>query len=110
VVNESLDIEGPGACELTVSGNEASRIFDVLSGIVTIAGMTIARGLAHGLSPILASTGGGILNSGKLSLSHDVLYMNQALGSATTVNVFGFAVAGIGGAIANFGKLTVTAC
>src|SRR5262245_43948939 len=29
VVNKDLDIEGPGANQLTVSGNHASRVFDV---------------------------------------------------------------------------------
>jgi hypothetical protein len=42
VINKSLDIEGLGARKLTVSGNDASRVFD----IVTIANMTITHGFA----------------------------------------------------------------
>jgi hypothetical protein len=29
VLNKNLDIEGPGAVKLTISGNNASRVFDV---------------------------------------------------------------------------------
>src|SRR5262249_37319621 len=62
-ITKSLDIEGPGANQLTVSGNHASRVFDISGGVtVTIAGMTVTDGLANGSSPVLASTGGGILN------------------------------------------------
>src|SRR5271169_1412617 len=31
-VNKSLDIEGPGARHLTISGNAASRVFDISNG------------------------------------------------------------------------------
>src|SRR5262249_33413289 len=31
-ITHSLDIEGPGAHQLTVSGNHASRVFDISSG------------------------------------------------------------------------------
>ena len=45
VINKNLDIEGPGANKLTVSGNHASRVFDIGGGVtVTIAGLTIANG------------------------------------------------------------------
>ena len=33
----SLDIEGPGAGKLTVSGGNASRVFEIDAGTVTIA-------------------------------------------------------------------------
>src|SRR5262249_10927171 len=40
VVNKSLDILGPGAAKLTVSGNDAGRVFNVVNpnAKVTIAG------------------------------------------------------------------------
>src|SRR5262249_30836050 len=38
VIKNSLDIEGPGANRLAVSGNDSSRIFDISAGLtVTIA-------------------------------------------------------------------------
>src|SRR5262245_40124379 len=48
VIDKSLEIEGPGAKHLTVSGNDASRVFDIVTaGVsVTIAGLTIAEGAA----------------------------------------------------------------
>ncbi len=73
--NQSLNIRGPGADLLTVSGNNAGRVFDLTgSGAdVTIAGLTIADGLA--------TQGGGIENAASnLTLSGDVLANNQAVG------------------------------
>src|SRR5262249_43305552 len=55
-ITKNLDIEGLGADQLTVSGNHASRIFNISGGVtVTIAGLTITDGLAVG-GP---GTGGG---------------------------------------------------
>src|SRR5262245_16115987 len=47
-ITKSLDIEGLGAARLTVSGNDASRVFDIVKpgANVTIAGLTIAHGFA----------------------------------------------------------------
>src|SRR5262245_56353410 len=77
-ITGDLTIDGPGAHRLSVSGNHASRVFDVSAGAtVTIAGMTITDGLANGSAPVIASTGGGILNYGNLTLSSDVLSHNK---------------------------------
>src|SRR5207244_5070616 len=63
-ISKSLDIEGPGASRLAVSGNNASRVFDISQNqkpvAVTIAGLTIENGLASS-SPAVGA-GGGILN------------------------------------------------
>ncbi len=74
-IDKSLDIEGPGADRLTISGNGAGRVFDLTgSGAdVTIAGLTIANGLA--------AQGGGIENAASdLTLSNDVLADDHAVG------------------------------
>ena len=48
-VTKSLTIDGPGANQLTISGNDASRVFDVSNGAsVTIDGVTIADGATVG--------------------------------------------------------------
>src|SRR5262249_8148712 len=92
-ITKSLDIEGLGANQLAVRGNGASRVFDISRGVtVTIAGMTMTDGLANGSSPVLASTGGGILNFGSLTLSGDVLSNNQAVGNASLGGKAGGAV------------------
>ena len=74
-LTRNLDIDGLGAEKLAVSGNHASRVFDVSKNVTaTIAGLTITNGLAD--------HGGGILNEvgAGLTLSQDTLSHNQAVG------------------------------
>src|SRR5437868_9723096 len=74
-IKKSLDIEGPGASLLAISGNDASRVFDVSNGrAVTLTGLTIAHGRAD--------HGGGILvgAGASLTLSHVSLSNDQAVG------------------------------
>ena len=103
-ITKSLDIEGPGASLLAISGNNASRVFDVSQNqqpvVVTIAGLTIENGLDSGIAE-----GGGIFNrSSTLTLTNDVLSNNVAQGHST-------GTPGEGGAIANLGGiLMVTGC
>src|SRR5262249_35839061 len=47
-VSDDLTISGPGAGRLTVSGNHASRVFDVSAAQASISGRTGADGLAIG--------------------------------------------------------------
>jgi hypothetical protein len=104
-ITSSLTIDGPGANQLTVSGGNTTRVFDV-SGSAThlaIDGLRIANGLAvpSAFLPGLAAFGGGLLNNGaNVTLTHDVFAGNQA-GTATSY-------AG-GGAIANLGGAHLTA-
>jgi hypothetical protein len=62
-----LIIDGPGARNLTISGNHACRVFDIFSApFATFSGLTIADGQApdsSDLSSPLASAGGGIRNT-----------------------------------------------
>src|SRR5260370_26423352 len=44
-IKNSVDIEGPGADKLAVSGSDTVRVFDISEGLaVTIAGLTITHG------------------------------------------------------------------
>ena len=95
LITESLIIEGPGADQLTVSGNDASRVFHLQNaGEVTISGLTVTRG-SSGSQP-----GGGILNSlshayqpdGFLLIDHVTLMANTAPGLGNS-----------GGGVANIG-------
>lgn len=73
-ISKNLDIEGPGAEKLTISGNNSSRVFDISGGVtVTLAGLTVTGGFAD--------HGGGILNEpgANLTLSHVSLSDNQAV-------------------------------
>jgi CSLREA domain-containing protein len=70
-VNNSLAIQGPGANLLSISGNNASRVFNIASGIsVSLSGMTISGGNAV--------SGGGIVNNGVLTLSDSAITGNSA--------------------------------
>ncbi len=94
---QNLDIEGPGANNLTISGNDASQVFDVKVGVTaTIARLTIAHGTG--------AEGGGIYNAGTLTVSNSTLS-----GNAVSVRSGGgiFAGIGYGGGIYNVGTLTV---
>jgi hypothetical protein len=96
-INHSVTINGPGANKLSVSGDDANRIFDISgTASVSISGLTVTDGLA--------TSGGGILLEGSaaLSLSNCTLTDNEALGTA--------AGGGFGGAIedTSSGALNVT--
>lgn len=71
-IDRDLTIQGPGANALTVSGNNAGRVFQVNAGTVSISGLTIANGHVTG------GAGGAIGNSGTLTLSNSTLSGNQA--------------------------------
>src|SRR5262249_33954212 len=76
VIDKSLDIEGPGASHLSISGNDASRVFDITGGglTVTIADLAIVHGRA--------SQGAGIDNAGStLTVFRCTLSNNQAVGA-----------------------------
>src|SRR5437588_4484952 len=75
-IKKSLDIEGPGADKLAVSGSDKYRAFDISEGLtVTIAGLTITHGRTSS-----GQGGGGILNMGsRLTLAGDVLSDNEVL-------------------------------
>lgn len=93
-ITDDLVITGPGAASLTVSGNNASRVFSINSGAtVTISGLTIAEGLA-------TDQGGGIFNNGNLNLSNCVV-------SGNNCNVIGAECDG-GGIYHATGSLTIT--
>ena len=92
VITDALTIIGPGAGKLTISGNYASRVFDIESTTVSMSGLTITNGVA-GASAVGGSIGGGIRNTGgALTLSAVTLSNNVALGGSG---------GGQGGGIAN---------
>lgn len=73
---------------ITISGNNASRVFRVDGGAtVTLNGLTLINGAA------INDLGGGIYNAGTLTAANDTIASNSAYG---------------GGGIYNVGKLTAT--
>ncbi|HEV7927236.1 MAG TPA: MBG domain-containing protein [Verrucomicrobiae bacterium] len=58
-VNTSVTISGPGSALLTVSGNDASRVFHFKGGVSIVSGLTIAHGKAAGGNGVAGDGGGG---------------------------------------------------
>jgi hypothetical protein len=105
-------ITGPGENLLSISGNNATRVFRVTPGAeVSLSGLTITKGSSHG-------NGGGIQNNGgTLALDDIVLRGNSARkggglynnGSVTVSDVvFRGNHAQVGGAVFNNGSATLT--
>lgn len=88
LVTEDLTINGPGIFAITVSGNHASRVSVVNTGVTAvISGLTLTDGQISG-------NGGGIFNLGNLTLN------NVAVSGC---------VSGLGGGgIFNNGTMTIT--
>jgi predicted outer membrane repeat protein len=88
-IDTNVTIDGPGASELVVSGNNAVEDFDVPSGVTaTISGISIEDGNND--------DGGGIVNSGTLTVTNSMISGNTSSG------LYG------GGIYNNEGTLTVT--
>jgi hypothetical protein len=86
----TITIAGPGDDQLTVDGNDASRVFLIDAGAsAAISGLAIADG------NVVDGNGGGIENFGTLTLTGSALSGNSASG---------------GGGIENDGTLTLTDC
>ncbi len=80
-ITKSVAIEGPGADQLTISGNYASRVFDISgSPTVTIAGLTITQGRVQGDLNSFAEGGGIYMAGGQLVLMADSLVNNSTVG------------------------------
>src|SRR5262249_37752439 len=74
-ITDPLTIDGPGAELVAVSGTDASRVFELGTGVAAVLdGLTISHGRA--------ADGGGIANAGTLTAAHCALSANRALGGA----------------------------
>src|SRR5262249_45108880 len=125
LLRRDVTIAGPGADKLTISGNHASRVFELsatLTPQVTLSGLTISDGVgvfAAGSTHKNDGDGGAILNQGTLRIDNCTLSGNSAPGGGAihndgTLTVVGSTLtgnsAGAGGAIESFVTLTVSAC
>ena len=78
VITDDLTINGPGIFAITVSGNNASREFEINAGVTAaISGLTISDGNSMG------GDGAGIRNAGTLALSNVVVSNNTTNGALT---------------------------
>ena len=117
IVDKDLTINGPGAGDLAIDGNDSSRAFLISGGTVAISDVTIQNGSAFG-------NGGGIANvNGSLTITNVTVNNNTATdggggifntsgGTLTITNstISGNSVDGRGGGIRNLnsGTLTIT--
>ena len=83
----SLTLKGAKAATTIVDGTNTSNVFTVGAGInLTLSNLTIKNGVGY-------SGGGGVDNSGTLTVTNSLFYVNTALS---------------GGAILNTGKATIS--
>jgi len=114
-ITQDVQILGPGANNLTISGSVAYRVFNITSGnTVTIAGLTLTNGSA--------TTGGGIENDGTLFLTNCTVsnstatavgggIYNSSTGTLTATNCTAANnAAATGGGIQNAGVLSLINC
>lgn len=121
LIDHDLTITGPTTTGLTISGNNASRVFDIQSGTVSISSLTISNG-TDADSTGNSLDGAGIFNSGTLSLSNCTISDNHAIYfgggifndgtlSVTNCTVFGNSAENDnGGGISNVGTLSLSNC
>jgi hypothetical protein len=117
-ITTGMTIQGPGAAQLTISGGHASRVFDVASSQpVTLTGLTISNGHCA----VSSSGGGGIFNSGNLTINLCTIVGCTAYNGGGIYNYLGtLTVSGSsltsdhaayqGGGILNRGALTLSQC
>jgi hypothetical protein len=120
-ITQEVNIAGPGSSIITVSGNKASRVFNIRAPFtVSISGLTIANGSVD------TGSGGGIYNSGTLAVTACAVRDNTVTSHAVPSNGAGIFNAGrmmisssiisgntavdSGGGIENAGTMTVTDC
>jgi hypothetical protein len=106
-ISDDLILTGPGEGLLAVSGNNASRVFEIALLVnVTISDLTIRDGVVSGIN------GGGILTRGRLNLQRCTLSNNSAFQggaifneslmlTATDVSISGNSASQSGGGIFN---------
>jgi hypothetical protein len=117
-VQSGMEIRGPGPNEMTVSGEDRSRVFSISGqplGNAIISGLTITHGFVHAEDGGDAGdsgangAGGGILNHGFLSLNNVLVIGNRLEGgngaNGNTFNSGGQGGSAFGGAIFSDGSL-----
>ena len=102
-ISGDLNIQGPGASQLTVSGNSLYRVFNIASGkTVSISGLTVTGGSAAVAGCTVAGAGAGIFNNGTLTLDRVVVTGNHATGTDS-----GSVACAYGAGINNYDTLTL---
>jgi predicted outer membrane repeat protein len=123
-ITKNLTIQGLGAGQLTISGDNLSRVFEVAPSIaVSLSGLTIGNGDGNASADVpdpSGGHGGGILNRGALTVSGCTVSNNSAgngggvYNAGGTLTVSGCTLsnnsAGNGGGVYNGAMMTITGC
>src|SRR4030095_9243013 len=86
VINKNLTLLGPGPKVITLSGNNARRVFYVTNATAIIAALTIANGRLVGANGAVSGApgesvyGAGIFNAGTLTIRDCNLVQKHAPG------------------------------
>jgi hypothetical protein len=113
MLTSDVSISGPGADQLSISGNNTSRVFLIWLGNTSLSGLTITGGKEH--------DAGALDNFGTLTMTDCTVSNSSAEagggalvnnGTATLSNctVSGNSAGGKGGGLFNTGALTLTGC
>ncbi|MCX6583203.1 MAG: Ig-like domain-containing protein [Candidatus Aminicenantes bacterium] len=104
-----LTITGAGNSQTFIDGNDYDRVLHILNGTVTITDLTIRKGIAPATGGSFPGiSGGGILNSAKLTLTRCVIKENTAADG--TGYHYDAEPGGHGGGIFNEGTLVIDHC
>jgi CSLREA domain-containing protein len=111
VVNARMNITGPGARNLALSGGGTSRILNLVANTnVTISGLTIRDGnYAPSQNQGETRQGGGVFNSSSVTFN-DCAFVHNSITGASNSNSSGAGGSGQGGAIYNASTLILNGC
>ena len=100
-IGKSLKVIGSGASTTIIDGGRFKRVFTISTGVtVTLMRVTIQNGSTQ-------QSGGGIYNSGVLTISTSTISGNTAGDGAFIVKPCGYGCSRSGGGIYNLGVLTI---
>jgi len=97
-LNKNLTIFGPGVNNLTISGNNATRVFDITTGTIIFSDLTIANGRLTAVN----ETGAGLRISGTSNVTLDRCAVKNCSLTDLTSQLYGAGVT-----IADTATLTV---
>jgi CSLREA domain-containing protein len=109
-ITSDLTITGAGQGSTFVNGNGVDRVFDILAGAdVHISELSVIDGFAAGASLVTGAgaAGGGIRNSGILTLTKVTIQDNEAGVGRVGLITMSVGRSGSGGGIANSGSVTL---
>ncbi len=108
----SIDIQGPGANLLTVSGNNTYPVFNLTAGTLDLSGITVARGKTTGAGAGIDNTGGAVTLSNVLLSGNTAGTDGGAINNGGTLlasdSTFSANNASEGSAIYNTGAASLT--